>query len=247
MMDQDLENCGLSKNDDIVVIKAHMRVTNASKKSNKCNQCGYASSELASLRKHLMIHSGEKRNKCNHCDFASFYPSALMTHVKRHSGEKSNRCSQCDYASSQAGNLRKHLKTHSGQKSHKCNQCGYASYQAGHFIKHSGEKTNKSKQMNSIWLFDMTFFETDSLKMHFHSFFLTNHLLGRLFISFKQMENVFDIWKWMIFMASSWLRGSMGFDQYKKWTKVDTCCSFNQISRTTTNFRDFFRKQKLLT
>ena len=33
-------------------------------------------------------HSGEKSNKCNQCDFASSYASALRTHLKTHSGEK---------------------------------------------------------------------------------------------------------------------------------------------------------------
>ena len=28
------------------------------------------------------------------------------------------------------------------------------------------------------------------------------------------------------------LRGSMGFEKYKKWTKVDTCFSFNKTHQT---------------
>ena len=94
-MDRNLENCGLSKNDDIVVIKAHMRVTN------------------------LKTHSGEKSNKCNQCDYASSQASHLRAHMKTHSGEKLNKCNQCDYACSQAGTLRRHLKTHIGWKSNK--------------------------------------------------------------------------------------------------------------------------------
>ena len=70
---------------------------------------------LLHLRTHFKIHSGEKSNKCNQCDFASSYASALRTHLKIHSGEKS-KCNQCDYASSDASNLRTHLKTHSGEK-----------------------------------------------------------------------------------------------------------------------------------
>ena len=61
-------------------------------------------------------HSGEKSNKCNQCDFASSYASALRTHMISHSGEKSNKCSQCDYASSHGSHFRRHLKTHSGEK-----------------------------------------------------------------------------------------------------------------------------------
>ena len=68
----------------------------------------------------------EKSNKCNQCDYASSRADSLRTHFKIHSGEKSNKCSQCHYASSDVGNLRRHLRTHSGEKSNKCNQCDYA-------------------------------------------------------------------------------------------------------------------------
>ena len=57
-----------------------------------CSQAGH-------LRKHLKMHSGEKSNKCNQCDFASSHAGHLGTHLKMHSGEKPNKCSQCNYAS----------------------------------------------------------------------------------------------------------------------------------------------------
>ena len=63
-----------------------------------------------------------KSNKCNQCDYASYHASALKIHLITHSGEKLNKCKQCDYASSGAGDLRRHLKVHSGEKSHKCLQ-----------------------------------------------------------------------------------------------------------------------------
>ena len=34
-------------------------------KSNKCNQCDYASSQAGNLRAHLKTHNWEKSNKCN--------------------------------------------------------------------------------------------------------------------------------------------------------------------------------------
>ena len=61
------------------------------------------------------MHSGEKSNKCNQCDYASSEAGDLRKHLKMHSGEKSNKCNKCNYASSQAGNLKRHLKTHSGK------------------------------------------------------------------------------------------------------------------------------------
>ena len=108
-MDQNLENYGLGA-------KAIGRKL---KKSNKCNQCEYASSRADSLRTHVKIHSGEKSNKCNQCDYASSDVGHLKRHLKTHSGEKPNKSNHCDYASSEAGDLRRHLKTHSGKKNPK--------------------------------------------------------------------------------------------------------------------------------
>ena len=53
---------------------------------------------------HLKTHTGEKSDKCNQCDFASSKAGNLRTHLKTHSGEKSNKCSERDFASSLACN-----------------------------------------------------------------------------------------------------------------------------------------------
>ena len=71
---------------------------------------------LLVMDQNLKTHSGKKSNKCNQCDYASSRADVLMGHLKMHSGEKSNKCNQCDYASSRVGDLRRHLKTHSGEK-----------------------------------------------------------------------------------------------------------------------------------
>ena len=42
-------------------------------------------------------HGGEKSNKCNQCGYASSHVSNLKTNVKMYSGEKSNNCNQCDF------------------------------------------------------------------------------------------------------------------------------------------------------
>ena len=127
-MDQNLEQWYLGKN---TANEIPMRMTGGREKSNKCNQCDFASSQAGNLRTHLGTHSGEKSNICNQCDYASSYAHHLKTHLKMHSGEKSNKCNQCDFASFQAGHLRRHMKMHSGEKSNKCNQCDFPSSRAG--------------------------------------------------------------------------------------------------------------------
>ena len=55
-----------SKDSNVKILK---KTTDNIIKSNKCNQCDYASVQKDDLRKHLKMQSGEKPNKCNQCDF----------------------------------------------------------------------------------------------------------------------------------------------------------------------------------
>ena len=44
------------------------------------------------------MHNGEKSNKCNQCEYASPHTGNLKTHSKTHRGEKSHKCEQCNFA-----------------------------------------------------------------------------------------------------------------------------------------------------
>ena len=100
------ENHNVDENNVRIKPPKIVRKKDQDKRSNKCNQCDFASSYASNLRAHLKTHGGEKSNKCNQCNFAS----TLRDHMKIHSGEKPNKCNQCDYASSYASDLRAHLK-----------------------------------------------------------------------------------------------------------------------------------------
>ena len=164
---------------------------------------------------HIWKYSGEKSNKCNQCNYASSQKSNLRTHLKSLSGEKSKKCNLCDYASSHAGHLRTHLKLHSGvkpmwlhlpmhliwghiwrhtseksrtnasnvimlslrqaisvdiwkctveKKSHKCKQCDYAFSQAGNLRKHS--KTHSREKSNKCDQCDYASYHAGHLRTH---------------------------------------------------------------------------------
>ena len=111
-MEEQMDYCDFGLKD--ATVKILKKTTDNVTKSNKCNQCDFASPQAGDLRRHLKTHSGKK---CNQCDFASSRVDDLRTHLKTHSGEKSNKCNQCDFAYSQAGDLRRHLKPHTAGKS----------------------------------------------------------------------------------------------------------------------------------
>ena len=75
---------------------------------------GLESSE--SLRRHVIIQSGEKLNKCKQCKFACSHQITLRRHLKKHSGEKSNKCNQCEFACSNPSSSERHFQIHSGKK-----------------------------------------------------------------------------------------------------------------------------------
>ena len=54
----------------------------------------------------------KKSNKCNQCEYASFQAGSLKKHLKRHHADKVNKCNQCDFAYSGVSQLRKHFNTH---------------------------------------------------------------------------------------------------------------------------------------
>ena len=84
LIDDDFSESGIN-------VDVPLRNTNNEKeKSNKCNQCEYASSQARNLKTHVKTHSGEKPNKCNQCDFSSSHAQSLKTHLRTHSEGQTN-------------------------------------------------------------------------------------------------------------------------------------------------------------
>lgn len=90
----------------------------------KCAVCDKTLTR-ASLKCHLMIHTGERPYECFICHSTHRQYSHLEIHMKIHSGDKPFICAICGFTCSSRSSLMKHVRKH-GDKLFKCNQCDCA-------------------------------------------------------------------------------------------------------------------------
>ena len=69
---------------------------------------------------HLKAHSGEKSNKYNQCDYASSLASDLRIHLKVHSGKKSKQMQPMSLCFLSYRQFEDTFKTHRAEKSNQC-------------------------------------------------------------------------------------------------------------------------------
>ena len=96
-------------------------------KENRCEHCNKTFFNTTSLRRHIVIHTGEKRFVCPFCDERFLHHQTWMDHKKRHNGEMpSYQCDQCTKTFKHFKSLRWHMNTHTGQKPFVCPHCDKA-------------------------------------------------------------------------------------------------------------------------
>ncbi|XP_058056415.1 uncharacterized protein LOC131207801 [Anopheles bellator] len=91
--------------------------------------CDYRGKTLASLRRHALRHEDtDKKYKCDQCEFACRLPGSLKRHLLVHSGQKPFSCPHCDYTCNAIENLRKHVIStarHLGRFLYECKICAH--------------------------------------------------------------------------------------------------------------------------
>ncbi|GIX97849.1 hypothetical protein CEXT_680491 [Caerostris extrusa] len=108
----------------------HKIQSNISTNSNECSSsvcyvCRKEYSSVASLNRHMLIHSAENPFVCKTCQRPFYRFSHLEVHMLVHTGEKPHICEICQRTFTQSSSLKRHVAIHSGTKPHRCDYCYY--------------------------------------------------------------------------------------------------------------------------
>ena len=92
--------------------------------SNLCYICGKEYKTVATLTRHMYLHTDSNKYKCTLCDKAYASSQLLKRHYNcAHKRDKNYLCPYCGKRFLQAGGLNSHVRTHTGERPYKCEYC----------------------------------------------------------------------------------------------------------------------------
>ena len=101
----------------------------------KCPQCGRSFTAKASLKRHMVLHSGNFKWYCEICKKGYSQKENYEQHIRAHKGLK-YRCELCGKGFS-TENLRKyHMSEHTGVYNYNCENCGKGFNPKPEYLKH---------------------------------------------------------------------------------------------------------------
>lgn len=94
-----------------------------SSSSHDCNVCGRGFTQSSSVKRHMVVHTGEKNSECDICKKKFTCKRNVKQHMKIHIGEKKYECTICIDRFTKNSSLEKHMLFHSKLKKYECHIC----------------------------------------------------------------------------------------------------------------------------
>ncbi|XP_050516024.1 zinc finger protein 420-like [Diabrotica virgifera virgifera] len=89
----------------------------------RCEFCSKQLTRSSSLKRHMLVHSGERPFTCDLCNKQFSTNSHLTRHMRVHTGEKPFECKICTKQFSMKHALKSHMTVHTGEKPFRCEIC----------------------------------------------------------------------------------------------------------------------------
>lgn len=117
-------------------LNSHM-IVHSKEKQLLCDECGYSTSHLKTLRAHQLSHTGHAfRCTAPNCLYTSRRKENLKIHIATHRNETPFVCEVCGHRFSQNKNLKRHAQLHISKNIHKCPHCSFSNYRTDKLKEH---------------------------------------------------------------------------------------------------------------
>ena len=117
-------------------LNSHM-ICHSTDKKLLCDECGYSTSHLKTLRAHQLSHTGHVfRCTAPNCLYTSRRKENLKIHIATHNNESPFVCEICGHRFSQNKNLKRHALLHIAKAHHKCPHCSFSNYRTDKLKEH---------------------------------------------------------------------------------------------------------------
>lgn len=110
----------------------------------ECVECGFTSSSLQYLRRHMRTHSRDYGFECIICSKAFKFKGSLKKHMRVHFEERGFNCRMCSKTFKSKTHLKRHMRAHSEERPFNCRICSKRFKRKGdlkqHMLSHSEDR-----------------------------------------------------------------------------------------------------------